>query len=140
MPEEHRIFAHRSPGVLRPLAFHFPERKAVLLYTRYAPANDDLDECFILIPMPIAIASLSFHARAIAVHGLALRKEITLLPIAAEKMPRLGAIDVGEFESAARDGCAGDMVGPKIMLYIVKFVFVLDFDARSISKSIQFPT
>ncbi|CAL9758870.1 unnamed protein product [Musa acuminata subsp. burmannicoides] len=55
-------------------------------------------------------AGLSIDARAAAVLGLALRKEIALLPIAAEKIPRLGAVDVREGDSAARR-CAGDPVG-----------------------------
>ncbi|URE31180.1 hypothetical protein MUK42_16085 [Musa troglodytarum] len=49
-------------------------------------------------------ASLSIHALAAAPLGLALRKEIALLLVAAEKIPWLGAIDVSEGDSVAREG------------------------------------
>ena len=42
-------------------------------------------------------SGLSIHARAVAILG-------SLLPIAAKKIPQLGAVDVGDGESAARAG------------------------------------
>ncbi|CAL9758879.1 unnamed protein product [Musa acuminata subsp. burmannicoides] len=53
-------------------------------------------------------AGLSIHARAV-------RKEVSLLPIAAKKIPRLarvlGPVDVSECDSVDREGCADDLVG-----------------------------
>ncbi|THU63038.1 hypothetical protein C4D60_Mb01t11510 [Musa balbisiana] len=100
---------HRPPGVLPPAIV---EGKAALSpHHHLAPADHGLDGFLLFVQSPRTAAGLSIHARAAAVLGLALRKEIALLPIAAEKIPRLGAVDVREGDSAAREGCAGDPVG-----------------------------
>ena len=65
----------------------------------------------LFVQSPRTAAGLSIHARAAVVLRLPLRKEIAFMPIAAEKIPRLGAVDVGEGDSAAREGFAGDPVG-----------------------------
>ena len=105
----HLELVHRPPGVLPPTIV---ERKAALSPDHHlAPADHGLNGFLLFVQSPRTAAGLSIDARAAAVLGLALRKEIALLPIAAEKIPRLGAVDVREGDSAARERCAGDPVG-----------------------------
>ena len=105
----HFELVHRPPGVLPPTIV---ERKAALSPDHHlAPADHGLNGFLLFVQSPRTAAGLSIDARAAAVLGLALRKEIALLSIAAEKIPRLGAVDIGEGDSAAREPCAGNAVG-----------------------------
>ncbi|URE31170.1 hypothetical protein MUK42_16085 [Musa troglodytarum] len=86
-------------------------QEALSSHHRLAPVDDGLDGFLPFLHSPRIGAGLSIHARAVIALGLALRKEIALLLVAAEKIPRFGAIDVSEGYSVAREGRTDDPVG-----------------------------
>ena len=105
----HLILVHYPPGVFPPAIVEGEE--ALSSHHHLAPVDDGLDGFLLFVQSPRTGAGPSIDARAAAVLGLALRKEIALLSTVAEKIPRLGAVDIGEGDSAARERCAGNAVG-----------------------------